>query len=102
MGANGVALTASGSGYTGTSFTVSIAGNGGSGASATATLGTSVQQLTITALGDKKVLNHAYSGPQASDRAVSTRSSSRGTTASAVASPATRGPGGQRWRRHVR
>ena len=67
MGANGVALTASGSGYTGTSFTVNIAGNGGSGASATATLGTSVQQLTITALGDKKVLNHAYAGPQASD-----------------------------------
>src|SRR4029077_6058969 len=67
MGANGVALTASGSGYTGTSFIVNISGNGGSGAAATTTPGTSVQQLTITALGDKKVLNHAYAGPQASD-----------------------------------
>jgi len=66
MGANGVALTASGSGYTGTSFSTAISGNGGSGATATATLGTSAQLLTITALGDKRVVNHAYAGPQAS------------------------------------
>ena len=43
-----------------------ISGNGGSGASATAVPGSSAQKLTITALGDKQVLNHAYSGPQAS------------------------------------
>jgi len=66
MGANGVALTASGSGYTGTSFSTAISGNGGSGATATATLGTSAQLLTITALGDRRVTNHAYAGPQAS------------------------------------
>jgi len=66
MGVNGVALTASGSGYTGTSFSTAISGNGGSGATATATLGTSAQLLTITALGDRRVTNHAYAGPQAS------------------------------------
>jgi hypothetical protein len=65
MGVSAVALTASGSAYTGSSFNVAIAGNGGSGATATATLGSSVQKLTIQALGDKRVPNHAYSGPYA-------------------------------------
>jgi hypothetical protein len=65
MGVNAVALTAGGSAYTGSSFNVAISGNGGSGATATATLGSSVQLLTVQALGDKRVPNHAYSGPYA-------------------------------------
>jgi hypothetical protein len=65
MGVNGVALTASGSGYT-SGFTASISGGGGSGATAIATLGTSSQQLTITALGDQDVNNYGYSGPSVS------------------------------------
>jgi Bacterial cadherin-like domain len=66
MGVNSVALTAGGTGYTGTP-SVSFTGGGGSGAAATAARGTSTQQLTITALGDKQVVNHAYAGPQAHD-----------------------------------
>jgi hypothetical protein len=89
MGVNGVELTNSGSGYAGTSFGVSISGNGGSGATATATLGTSTQKLTITALGDKRVLNHAYSGPQAAtapyNQKFITRHYGFGTTAGNVA-----------------
>ena len=73
MGVNAVALTASGSAYTGSSFNVAISGNGGSGATATATLGSSVQQLTIQALGDKRVPNHAYSGPYAATAPYNTK-----------------------------
>jgi hypothetical protein len=64
MGVNGVALLTAGSGYTGTPM-VSITGGSGAGAAAAAALGTSLQRLTITALGDKDVVNHAYAGPQA-------------------------------------
>jgi len=65
MGVNSIALTSVGSGYTSVP-TPTFAGGGGSGASASAALGTSAQLLTITALGDKRVTNHAYAGPHAS------------------------------------
>jgi hypothetical protein len=64
MGVNTISLTADGSGYT-SAPGVSFSGGGGSGASATAALGTGTETLTILALGDKQVLNPAYSGPNA-------------------------------------
>ena len=62
MSVNSIALTNGGGGYT--SGTVAFSGGGGSGATATATLGPPAPHtVTITALGPKTVLNHAYSGP---------------------------------------
>jgi len=65
MGVNGVILTAYGSGYAGSSFTVNISGASGAGASATALISSTTDTLTITALGDQTVTNYAYSGPSA-------------------------------------
>ena len=87
MGVKGIALTAGGSGYN--SPSVSFNGGGGSGAAAAAALGTSTQKLTITALGDKRVTNHAYAGPHAStppyNQKFITRHYGFGTTAGTVA-----------------
>ena len=58
-----VTVTNGGSGYA-SAPTVSFSGGGGSGAAATAAI-SPTGTLTIYALGDKRVLNHAYSGPNA-------------------------------------
>ena len=59
MGVNTVAVTSGGSGYT--AATATLSGT----ATANARVSTSHQTLTITALGDQVVRNHAYSGPSA-------------------------------------
>ncbi len=64
MGVNGIALTGDGAGYAGNIASFTISGGGGSNATASAAVGTSAQQITITALGDVQVPNNAYSGPQ--------------------------------------
>ncbi len=56
VGANGLALTFNQTGLT------AVTGPSLSGGAAP-TAPTTTSQLTITALGDKRVLNHAYSGP---------------------------------------
>ena len=67
MGVSSITLTAAGGGYTSNPSVSFSGGGGGSGAAATAARGNSTQQLVITALGDKQVVNHAYAGPQAHD-----------------------------------
>ncbi len=66
LGVNSLTLTAPGSGYDAAPLVAFSGGGNGSGAAAATTLGASTpHSITITALGDLTVANHAYSGPAA-------------------------------------
>jgi hypothetical protein len=65
MGVDTLALTADGTGYSTPHVVIGNAPTGGTTATATVALGTSLQQLTITALGNQSVDNYEYSGPLA-------------------------------------